>query len=151
MPSLKKACVICNREFTGETSFCPDDGALLAPLKARIAAGTIIAHRYEILEEIGDGGMGQVYKARDRTLKRFVAIKMLLPALAASSAALLRFQQEAQAVSALNHPHIVGIHDFGVTEACEPFIVFDYIDGISLGALLDEQDYLEEARAVRIF
>ena len=72
--------------------------------------GTTISH-YEVLEKLGEGGMGVVYKARDLQLGRFVAIKVLLPASEDSADQRARFLQEARAASSLNHPNIITIHD----------------------------------------
>src|SRR4051812_625498 len=103
---------MCNREFAEDTTFCPHDGVVLTPIRKKIGLGTVLANRYEIVGEIGDGGMGQVFQARDRMLKRFVAVKMLKQQFNSSPVALMRFQKEAEAVSSLNHPNIVAIYDF---------------------------------------
>ena len=68
-------------------------------------------HQYEIVEKLGEGGMGVVYKARDTHLDRFVAVKVLPPERVADAERKRRFVQEAKAASSLNHPHIVVIHD----------------------------------------
>jgi serine/threonine protein kinase len=149
-PAAIKACVMCNRQFTEDTTFCPHDGGLLTPLKPKVGLGTIIAGRYEIVGSIGDGGMGEVFQARDRMLKRFVALKMLKSHFNSSQNALKRFQQEAEAVSSLNHPNIVGIHDFGIADTSQPFIVMDYVNGISLESAIHEQSFPSE-RARKIF
>ncbi len=89
----------------------------------------------EILETIGEGGMGVVYKAVQKQLGRTVALKVLSPALASDPAFVERFTREAQALAQLSHPNIVGIHEFGVHDGV-PFLVMEYVDGTSLRALL---------------
>src|SRR5207247_1627189 len=71
---------------------------------------------YEIISALGEGGMGEVYRARDPQLERELAIKILAPHLARDSGALARFEREAKAASALNHPHIVHIYEIGEAE-----------------------------------
>jgi eukaryotic-like serine/threonine-protein kinase len=90
---------------------------------------------YEIVSFIGAGGMGEVYKARDTRLGRDVALKVLPASFAADAERLRRFEQEAQAVAALNHPNIVGIHDIGQHGAC-PFLVSELLEGENLRELL---------------
>jgi hypothetical protein len=75
----KKICVACSKEYVGEMTVCPADGTTLTPLKETDLVGTVLGDRYEILELIGDGAMGQVYKAKHRLLKRIVAVKMMHP------------------------------------------------------------------------
>ena len=86
---------------------------------------------YEIVSFIGAGGMGEVYRARDPRLHRDVAIKVLPTAFSADPDRLHRFEQEARAAAALNHPNILAVHDIG-TEKGAPFIVSELLDGATL-------------------
>ncbi len=92
--------------------------------------GTNISH-YKILEKLGEGGMGVVYKAQDLKLDRMVAIKFLPPHLSTLTENKARFMQEAKAAAALNHPNILGVYEIDEQDD-SVFLVMEYIDGKTL-------------------
>src|ERR687898_1883233 len=101
-----------------------------------MAPGTRLGD-YEVLSELGAGGMGEVYRARDTKLQRDVAVKVLTSALAGDSAALARFEREAQSVAQLSHPNILAIHDFR-HEGPVTYAVMELLEGQTLRDRLND-------------
>ncbi len=147
----KKVCLTCNREYESDIAACPEDGTVLTPLDSGSLVGTVLGGRYEILDVIGDGAMGRVYLAKHQLMKRQVAVKMMHPQLVSGKAALKRFQKEAELASSLNHPNILTVYDFGVTEAGSPYLVMDYLQGRELLHILKDEKTLPVKRSLHIF
>ena len=101
----------------------------------RLTAGTLLGP-YEIAAFIGAGAMGEVYRARDGRLGRDVAVKVLSPALAGDDASIARFEREARAVAALNHPNIIALYDVG-REGTTSYVVTELLDGVTLRERLE--------------
>src|SRR5690242_17006277 len=121
------------------------------PPPPALPRGTWLASgRYEVLSILGQGGMGAVYKARDHELDRLVAIKVIQPELANSSAVLKRFKQELILARQVTHKNVVRIFDIGESEGMK-FITMEYIDGGDLKSLIIERGKFPPSEAIEIF
>jgi serine/threonine protein kinase len=116
-----------------------------------LVSGSIFAGRYKILNLIGGGGMGSVYKALDLTLNRQVALKLLHRNLLPDKQTLVRFQQEARVIGRIKHPGVIAVYDFGLAEDQSPYLIMEYVQGISLANLIALEGQLEPERATAIF
>lgn len=125
-----------------------DDPLLLVSPQTDALIGTSIGGHYIIQELIGEGGLGRVYKATHLLLNRTVAIKVLLPHLV-DERTVRRFQQEAQAATELRHEHICAVFELGVNDS-RPFLVMEYLQGVSLSELLQQEGRLSQQKTIEI-
>jgi serine/threonine protein kinase/tetratricopeptide (TPR) repeat protein len=116
---------------------------------AEFPIGTVLAGRYQLIKTLGHGGMGVVYQAFDRQLTRVVALKTILPDLAASPTVLKRFKQEVRLAQKVNHKNVVRIFDMGEDGATK-FITMDFIDGVDLKEIITRRGKLPPVEAVGI-
>jgi serine/threonine protein kinase len=143
----QRSCPKCGLLVSPALSSCPNDGTLFEKPVSRISQ---LAGQYEFISEIGAGGMGVIYKARHLGLNRLVAIKML-HVNRLDDQRIRRFQQEAKAVSNLDHPAIVRVYDFGVSETGQPHLVLDFIDGQNLEQVIKAEGSLPILAVTSIF
>ena len=111
--------------------------------------GTFLGDRYEIIEEIGTGGMSNVYKAKDHVLGRDVAVKILKEEFAEDKTFVAKFRQEAQAAAGLEHPNIVNIYDVGNEDGLY-YIVMEYVQGITLKTYIEKKGHLNYKEVLSI-
>jgi len=111
--------------------------------------GTVLENKFQIEELIGAGGMARVYKAKHFILGRFVAVKILHSS--SQNKSIQRFQQEAKAISALNHPNLAKFLDFGITEQGDPYLVMDLLEGETLQSYIESKGKMPFVEALNLF
>jgi serine/threonine-protein kinase len=143
-----KICPMCGTTYGPDHVFCPQDSTALRGIEVPEGlTGSVIGNRYLILEVIGSGGMGQVYKAQDVRLQRLAAVKVLHAHLAGDAAAVARVMREAANGSRIRNPHVVDISDYGETDQGVPYLAMEFIPGESLRSLIEREGPLEPRRA----
>ncbi len=137
-----KRCPECHEQFSPESTFCPFDGHRLEAATWDPAqdplGGAVVGERYEVLNALGEGGMGTVYDVRHLTLGRHFAMKVLRRDLAKDAALAARFVEEAKATASIHHPHVVAISDFGELDDGRPYFVMELLAGKTLADLIRE-------------
>lgn len=147
---IRKICLECDREFSHSETNCPECKIPLARVVNKSLVGEVFADKYEIIWSIGEGAMARVYKARHKYLDQMVALKVLNVAVSSTTIGIKRFQQEAKALAAVDHPNIVAVQDFGFSANGEAFLAMEYASGRSLADLLDETGTLYPPDTVAI-
>src|SRR5882672_12577117 len=163
-PSVAAECVKCQtplpisslQETLNEGGSPEAWSVAVTPQSAGVAAGsdtldigTVLAGRYEIIQLLGRGGMGAVYKARDKELDRVVALKLIRPELAKNPEVLRRFKQELILARQVTHKNVIRIFDLGQSDGIK-FITMDFVEGQDLRSLLLEKNKLAPEQAARI-
>jgi serine/threonine-protein kinase len=163
-------CPSCQNSVAAGATFCGTCGSSLATAEGETQTlvapepqshpqlpdplvGQVLDSKYELLELLGQGGMGAVYRARRRHIGDEVAIKLLLQKYLAGAEATERFRREARAAAMLRHPNVVAIHDFNDGEANEtpPYIVMELVEGTSLRTVFRDEGRISPDRAVSLF
>jgi serine/threonine protein kinase len=145
-----RKCSTCGLELAGENAICVCDASLLVPAQDQMLGQTLGC--YKIVEVIGRGGMGVIYRAHDQWMDRVIAIKMLHQHLVNDPMSLQRFNQEAKAAGNIEHPNVITAFDFGVQpETKQPYLVMEYLQGRSLSDVIEGDGQIESERAVNIF
>jgi serine/threonine protein kinase len=144
-----KYCPACHRTYPADYNVCPADQSALQSAH-ELQPGMVIRGKYEILERIGIGGMGFVYKGRHITFNELFAIKIVNDVIAGDTTFLQRFQTEAVVTRKLRHPNAVRVEDFDYTEDGRPFIVMELVEGKDVGEILQSEGPFRVPRAIRI-
>ncbi len=136
------SCHLCQREFDDRLKFCPFDGSELIKDIHDHMTGKIFDERYEIILKIGEGGMGSVYKAKQVSTGKAVAIKMVMSQMTENSDIIKRFRREVDLQSKLSHPNLVTALDFSKTASGQYYFVMEYVEGANLRGLLQNEQKL---------
>jgi predicted Ser/Thr protein kinase len=148
--ALTSAVTGASATVTGASLDVPlQESHLLLPADGRFLPGTVFAKRYRVVTLLGRGGMGEVYKADDLTLRQPVALKFLPDSIALSAPALVRFHSEARIARRVSHPNVCRVYDVGEVDGLH-FLTMEFIDGEDLASLLRRIGRLPGDKAVEI-
>src|SRR5215510_2333882 len=143
-----KKCNSCGNTYPSTLSFCLNDGSPLVQVDTLI--GTVLDGRYRLDKIIGEGGMGDVYRATHVHIDTEFAVKLLKPDFVANQTAIKRFRLEAKAAGRIHHPNAVRVTDFGVTPERVVYLVMELVQGHSLRSQMRNEKKLDYVRAVNI-
>jgi Protein kinase domain len=147
-----KICPVCSREYPDDIRFCSDDGTTLrSATPSASLVGQVIADRYHVVKKLGEGGMGQVYLAEHVKMGRRSAIKVMSPSMIHDPDAVARFNREAANASRITHPNVCAVYDFGETPDGLIYLAMEFVEGLPLTALIEQEGALPVARATSIF
>jgi Protein kinase domain len=146
-----KICPQCGAEYELDQRFCPKDGTTLRMQGGEHElVGSIIADRYHVLRKLGEGGMGQVYLAEHVKMGRRSAVKVMNPRMVHDADAISRFNREAANASRINHPNVAAVYDFGETGDGLIYLAMEFVEGLPLTRLIQQQGALPPLRAADI-
>src|ERR1044072_8051772 len=129
-----RECAECSNCYDDSVNSCPAEGQETFP---SIPGDVMLKGRYILERRLGEGGMGVVYKAHHKFLKTTRAIKIIRPDLIGNDASFVkRFHQEAMAAAAIGHPNIIAVLDYGLLEEKIPYIVMEFVEGVSLETVI---------------
>ncbi len=146
-PEGTRFCGRCGREMPGSGETLPTGTATFQTPSKGLERGTTFARRFEIIEEIGQGGMGTVYKAFDSKIREVVALKLLKPEIASDPEVIERFRNEIKLARQVAHRHVCRMYDLG-EEWLSIFISMEYVPGEDLKSFIRRSGHLTEAKAV---
>ncbi len=148
---LRMMCPTCDKEVGPGHLRCPEDGGLLCPVAGQDPLLGTVVERYQVLNEVGQGSSSTVYLAKNVETNMTVAMKVLKCAITTDPASVKRFQQEAQALIALDHPDIPSVYDFGLLPDGRPFIIMEYVFGNTLTEVLKAKGRLDSNSVIQLF
>jgi len=144
---MEKYCPKCFKKYGPQTQRCPQDGSYLVSPMDKDLTGEVLDDRYTVMERIGRGGMGVVYKAEQHLIKRIVALKVLRREIVQDETAVKRFLNEARAIASLDSRHTVTLHDFGVTHDGLLYYTMELLKGRPLSRVIRDEAPIHHARA----
>jgi eukaryotic-like serine/threonine-protein kinase len=149
--AIEKICPQCGRTYGAESVFCAADGSSLRPISGNAdLVGTVIADRYLVLDKLGEGGMGRVYRARHVRLPQEVAIKVLSAKLVNDPDSIARFNREAANASSISSEHVARVFDFGETGDGLVYLAMEFVPGRTLRGVLEAEGPLQPHRAAAL-
>ena len=145
-----KTCPSCRQVLPDDAQFCPIDGTSLASAESDPLLGTVIADRFVLLERVGQGSSGTIYRAEHVVLRQKLAVKLIHQHLSEDESAMDRFRQEASTLAILKSEHIVKFSDFGVAPDNRVFLAMEFLEGETLATKLGSDGKFKEDRAVAL-
>jgi serine/threonine-protein kinase len=145
-----KRCPQCGARYDSDVAFCPRDGSALATPNVTGLVGQVLAGRYRVIDQLGQGAMGRVYLAEHIKMGRRCAVKVVSPDLMADADAIGRFNREATNASRIQHPNVAAVYDFGESSDGLVFLAMEFVPGEALSRICERERMLGPERAAHI-